>query len=259
LHLGQFDQAQFVIVPKSSKLVIHFLRISQESAQQYHNVIFEHNHTLSHELLYARFAWALMKIVGSFQLNARKFNFLNRSKRWGHDGNSSNPGTRGQGEPSQGGRPKRKRTDNTSDNGDDGDTSPTYHPGSILGHQNGLDNLPLQSNAWLSDVLVKMAPGTPSSLDRDAQEIEKDLAIAASTLPFFGGCIVYENESVLTSISVDPTLQANAYHYNEINWYPGRGVVERRKRAYLDQHSNIRAHSDHLLPESYDASDDETF
>ena len=63
LHLGLFDQATFVIVPKLGKLVVHFLRHTHQSAQLYHNVQFDHKDKLSHEALYARFAWALMKIV----------------------------------------------------------------------------------------------------------------------------------------------------------------------------------------------------
>ncbi|EKM75463.1 hypothetical protein AGABI1DRAFT_132250 [Agaricus bisporus var. burnettii JB137-S8] len=62
LLLGQFDEANFVIVPKLGQLVVHFFQPNQ-SAKQYHNTPFGHNHALSHELLYARFAWSLMKIV----------------------------------------------------------------------------------------------------------------------------------------------------------------------------------------------------
>jgi len=47
LHLSQFNQAHFVV---------HFLQPSKENAQLYHNVQFRHNDTLSHELLYSRFA-----------------------------------------------------------------------------------------------------------------------------------------------------------------------------------------------------------
>jgi hypothetical protein len=81
LRLGQFDQGQFVIVPKSGQLVVHFLRHTDQSAQQYHNVRFDHKDTLSHELLYARFAWALMKIVKDTSLDPKKFEFLRTSKK----------------------------------------------------------------------------------------------------------------------------------------------------------------------------------
>jgi len=76
LHLGQFNQGRFIIVPKSGQLVIHFLRPTGESAQLYHNVRFDHKNSLSHELLYARFAWGLMKIVKDAELNPERFNLL---------------------------------------------------------------------------------------------------------------------------------------------------------------------------------------
>jgi hypothetical protein len=80
LHLGQFNQGRFVIVPKSGQLVVHFLQLSYESAQQYHNVQFDHRNSLSHELLYARFAWALMQIVKDASLDPKVFNFLRASE-----------------------------------------------------------------------------------------------------------------------------------------------------------------------------------
>ena len=75
LQLSQFDQAQFVIVPKFGTFVVHFLRRSQESAHRYHNTKFDHKRVLSHELLYARFAWALIRIVSMRGLDAKKFRF----------------------------------------------------------------------------------------------------------------------------------------------------------------------------------------
>jgi hypothetical protein len=33
LCMGQFDQAQFAIIPKSGQFLVHFLRRSEESAQ----------------------------------------------------------------------------------------------------------------------------------------------------------------------------------------------------------------------------------
>jgi hypothetical protein len=49
-------------VPKSGQLVVHFLRATGQSARLYHNVTFDHKDTLPHQIRYARFAWALMKI-----------------------------------------------------------------------------------------------------------------------------------------------------------------------------------------------------
>ena len=79
LRLGLFDQAAFVIVPKLGQLVVHFLKLTQ-SAERYHNVQFDHKNALSHEALYARFAWALMNIVkGSTAPTKEDFKFLTAS------------------------------------------------------------------------------------------------------------------------------------------------------------------------------------
>lgn len=61
----------------------------------------------------------------------------------------------------------------------------------------------------------------------------------------------------MASISVDLTQMASPYQYKNIFWYPGRKAVERRKQAYFNEHPQIRAHSDRLLLDTYDASDDE--
>ena len=64
--------------------------------------------------------------------------------------------------------------------------------------------------------------------------------------------------ALTVSIIVDPNKTATlANKYETIVWYPGHAAVERRKQAYFKEHPQIRAHSDRLLPDSYDASDDE--
>jgi hypothetical protein len=50
---------------------------------------------------------------------------------------------------------------------------------------------------------------------------------------------------------------ASARHYENLTWYPGWAIVDRRKQAYFDAHPQIRAHSDQLLPDDYNSSDDE--
>jgi hypothetical protein len=42
---------------------------------------------------------------------------------------------------------------------------------------------------------------------------------------------------------VDPNGKADANHYQNIVWYPGKAAVERKKQAYLEAHPQIRAHS----------------
>ena len=56
---------------------------------------------------------------------------------------------------------------------------------------------------------------------------------------------------------VDPDQKANPSMYERIHWYPGRAAMERKKLAYLNEHPQIRSHSDQLLPDDYDASDDD--
>jgi hypothetical protein len=83
---------------------------------------------------------------------------------------------------------------------------------------------------------------------------------AARTLPFFGMCIANRCASALTiSTSVDPSQKASPSRYENILWYPGQAAMERRKQAYLNEHPQIKSHSDRLLPDTYDASDDEMF
>jgi len=94
LHLGQFDQAGFVIIPKLGQLVVHFLRPAQ-SAQQYHNIQFDHNNTLSHEALYAHFAWALMKLVKRTLADPKEFRILTASDIDGGMGGGGSGGDEG--------------------------------------------------------------------------------------------------------------------------------------------------------------------
>ena len=101
LKLGLFDQAGFVIVPKLGQLVVHFLQPTNQSAQLYHNVQFDHKNTLSHEALYARFAWALMKIVKSSTVADMKvFKFLTASDT---DGGGDDSGGDKDGDGDEGG------------------------------------------------------------------------------------------------------------------------------------------------------------
>jgi hypothetical protein len=154
LYLGQFDQAGFVIIPKHGQLVVHFLQPTYQSAQQYHNVQFDHKNTLSHDALYARFAWALMKIVKSSFANVKGFRFLTASdtdgggddsggdEDGGGDEGGSGGGGKGGGQSGggggRGGRSgrnkrggvKRKRNDENEDDESNYGTGATSGPGS---------------------------------------------------------------------------------------------------------------------------------
>jgi hypothetical protein len=151
LRLGQFDQAGFVIVPKLGQLVVHFLQPAYQSAQHYHNVQFDHKNTLSHEALYACFAWALMKIVKSTLADPKMFRILTASDsenkggsgrgssrgkcdggRGGHGGCGGCGGGSG-GNQSGGcghGGVKRKRDDENQDDESHCGTGATSGPGS---------------------------------------------------------------------------------------------------------------------------------
>lgn len=176
-----FDLAQFVIVPKGGKFVVHFLKASNESAGQYHNVIFDHGNNLSHEALYTRFAWALFHIIKELQLDSDMFNF--QKPRTDDEDESSKEG-------GGGGRQDRTRKRKRGGRGDDRGSKQHHGPG-----KGTSDTLSLQPNDWLSDVVFKMAPPeNQSSLEADIHEIEKDLRQAASHHPFLGACEVTVSE-----------------------------------------------------------------
>lgn len=144
LLLGQFDEANFVIVPKLGQLVVHFFQPNQ-SAKHYHNTPFGHNHALSHELLYARFAWSLMKIVKHSLESIKRFKFL------------GTPETDGGGdEDGGGGRGGRRRS------GGQGRGRGRYSRGINKGTRSGL----------------RKRKG-------EAQILDTDMKKAACTLPFF--------------------------------------------------------------------------
>ena len=60
IHTFQFDSRNLVIVPINGRMVTHFIGTSRESAALYHNNSFDSSH-LSHEFLFAQFAWAISK------------------------------------------------------------------------------------------------------------------------------------------------------------------------------------------------------
>ncbi|KIM75336.1 hypothetical protein PILCRDRAFT_681431 [Piloderma croceum F 1598] len=60
IYTFQFDSGNLVIVPINGQMVAHFIGASCESAALYHNKPFDSSH-LSHEFLFAQFAWAIIK------------------------------------------------------------------------------------------------------------------------------------------------------------------------------------------------------
>lgn len=179
LHLGLFDQAEFVIVPKLGQLVVHFLHPNSESAQQYHNVQFDHKNTLSHEALYARFAWALMeKVKVSTVADMEEFRFLTASdtdgggdegggRRGGGGGRGRCGGSRGgRGRDSGGnkgggrgrGGVKRKREDENKDDESHYGMGATSDPGSDRrsGNHAKSDACPREGRAWPTSHLPEL-------------------------------------------------------------------------------------------------------
>ena len=188
LHLGGFDQAQFVVVPKGGDLVVHFLRRSEEAANLYHNVGFNHGNHLSQEALYARFAWALTNIIKESALDPESFKFF--EAEGANDSEIQTP--EASGEKGKGKGRKRKYDDTGEGNGENSgnrerynNTSGTHGGRSTIGHQDcDAPPLPLPSDPWLSDVLLKLAPGDQSSVEADAHEIQQDMKKAARDHPF---------------------------------------------------------------------------
>jgi HNH endonuclease len=60
LHSLLFDQAKWVVMPKGGQMVVHFISQSYEAAALYHNQTFD-TAQLSHEFLFARFAWVIIE------------------------------------------------------------------------------------------------------------------------------------------------------------------------------------------------------
>ena len=199
LHLGQFDQQAFVFVPKCGRLVVHFIRHSEESAHYFHNTIFDHENTLSHDLLYARFAWSLIKIFGTFQLDS--------AFRFDDDDNDESPGN---GTPSgvakdAGGSRGRKRKREEDDDGGKKDVVRGHHGGGGSSgiakgwggerkrsgddgkekDADGRDHGDSSAMYFRVDILKNC----DSVDDLEARELEEYMKLAARTLTFFGTCI----------------------------------------------------------------------
>src|SRR6266576_1279847 len=55
-----FDHGKWVVVPEGGQMVVHFISQSYEAAALYHNRTFDTTQ-LSHEFLFARFAWTIIE------------------------------------------------------------------------------------------------------------------------------------------------------------------------------------------------------
>ncbi|KAF8710133.1 hypothetical protein AX14_013428 [Amanita brunnescens Koide BX004] len=97
--------------------------------------------------------------------------------------------------------------------------------GAITKKRKAMDAAPLDVNDFQVD---------------EAQEFDEDLRLAEKVAPFF-----FE----------EPDLRRDRYH--TMMWYPGKSIMERRKREYMDAHPNIRARSVTCPSVSSDNSDSE--
>lgn len=67
-----FDAGRFVVVPKEGQLVLHFVLPTSELAYLFHNRELYPVDTIPREFLYARFAWAVFRLLRRF-LDSEKF------------------------------------------------------------------------------------------------------------------------------------------------------------------------------------------
>ena len=77
----QFDSGNLVVVPIDGRMITHFIDRSRE-LQPSHNQPFDSSH-LSHEFLFARFAWAILKwartsFMSHLAADRKAFNLKNR-------------------------------------------------------------------------------------------------------------------------------------------------------------------------------------
>jgi hypothetical protein len=154
IHTFQFDSGNLVIVPINGRMVAHFIGASRESAALYHNKPFDSSH-LSHEFLFARFAWAIIKcahviFMAQSRADRRAFNLKTAPLDEEEDAMGS-------------------------DNGDgDEPIDPQQKPGATS-RQKGKNT-------------KRKRPDSPEFKDpaaREAHELDKDIALAKRVAPFF--------------------------------------------------------------------------
>jgi hypothetical protein len=156
VHSCQFEFGNFVIVPIDGRMVTHFINKSHESAAHYHNNHFDTN--LSHEFLFARFAWAIIKKAHTTYmcLPAARKTFSRKTA----------PGKRAVG-PDDG-----NADDGDADDGDGDEPMDPQPKSGVTGQATkGIKRKRPDS------------PGVPGV--HDAHELDKDIAKAKLVAPFF--------------------------------------------------------------------------
>jgi hypothetical protein len=229
LHALLFDYAKWVVVPMGGQMVVHFIDQSHEAAAHYHNRRFD-TAKLSHEFLFARFAWAIIQQAKSViipRLRAQFHLVISTSEP---------PVGEPQVEPAQSsvGTSPKKRPLDVQFNPAQGSVGTSRKKGKVE------DTAPLDVN----DFKVN-----------EAQELEEDLKLAKRVAPFFCKFVVSPMLPQLIFIFEVEDPDVRNYQYHEMMWYPGVSIMERRKREYMDAHPNIRARSTACPSLSSDDSD----
>jgi hypothetical protein len=84
-------------------------------------------------------------------------------------------------------------------------------------------------------------PGDPAV--RKAHELNEDIAKAKRVAAFFRISLKPFLVSNVLVLIVEPEGVVNPCACENIMWYPGSGIVERKKLEYMDAHPNIHAYS----------------
>jgi hypothetical protein len=226
IHTFQFESGNLVIVPIDGRMVVHFIGRSRESAALYHNKPFDSSN-LSHEFLFARFAWAIIKkartIFMSHPAAGRKaINLITSNAARLDEEQVMGPDDGGGGEPVDS---QRK-------------------PG-VTGKQKTTRKRKRPDN-----------PGFKDPATREAHELDEDIAKAKRVAPFFRMSLKPDFTVLVSNVFVlivEPEGVANPYAYQNMMWYPGSGIVEKKKLEYMDAHPNIRAYSEQCASSDTDS------
>jgi hypothetical protein len=216
---------------------------------------------LLNRLLYARFAWALCRIVKDSDLSEKLFKF--------NEQEISND--RGKGTKIVN-RMKRQRLGNSLDDSSRANTSNQKLPkGDLLMHRfavfllTSMQVLYLRNSAMeMKHFLIKVSNQQIASFCFLINSIESQQSVdseehakAQQTLPHL--CMCYSTCVRLTHnvIPVYGFRPPTKDEFEDVIWYPGRKAVERRKLEYIRRHPQIQAYSGPFLPDNYSLDDEE--
>jgi hypothetical protein len=176
-----FDSASFAIVPKRGVLYTHFLQYCDQAGQGYQDVTFDHAGMLSIELLYARFAWSIMKIMGEIGLDPERFDFVKCSIPKGKEKLSvQHTAEKGDGGDGDGGGGDGSGGEGSDGGGRGGGGDKDDDGGGVRKHRGTKNTLYIYLTRSHHIEIAE------SRQDRDARELAEDNEKAARVIPFFG-------------------------------------------------------------------------